>query len=105
MKARKAKPAAYTPRPLDTSGVKLPADLLKMSGDLAKNTHEVWARQRFAEGWKHGAERSDRLREHPCLIPYEDLPENEKEYDRNTALETLRFILCQGYKITHHSSP
>jgi hypothetical protein len=67
---------------------------------LAKNTHEVWAQQRLAEGWTYGKERNDERKEHPCLVPYEDLPESEKEYDRNTALETVRFLLYSGYEIT-----
>ena len=35
----------------------------------------------------------------PLLIPYDELPESEKEYDRNTALETLKLILKMGYRI------
>jgi hypothetical protein len=66
---------------------------------LAKNTHEVWAAARIAEGWKYGVERNDERKEHPCLIPYKELPENEKEYDRNTALETLRLIEELGFEI------
>jgi hypothetical protein len=89
----------YTPKPLDTSMISHSSDWIEMTESLAKNTHEVWAQQRFAEGWKYGAERNDQRKEHPCLIPYEELPENEKNYDRNTAIETIRFLLCQGYEI------
>ena len=89
----------YIPQPLDTSKIELSADLLELTELLARNIHEVWARQRLAEGWKYGAKRSDERKEHPCLIPYEDLPENEKEYDRNTALETIRFLRARGYEI------
>ena len=90
----------YTPQPLDTSEVIIPACLMEISEGLAKNTHEIWARQRIAEGWKYGTERNSERKEHPCLVPYEALPEYEKEYDRNTAMETIRFILCRGYDIT-----
>jgi hypothetical protein len=89
----------YTPQPVDTSRVILPAGLMEISELLAKNTHEVWAQQRISEGWKYGATRNDAQKEHPCLVPYEDLPENEKEYDRNTAMETIRLILSHGYEI------
>ena len=34
------------------------------------------------------------------LVPYDELPESEKEYDRNTAIETLKLIIKLGYKIT-----
>ena len=89
----------YIPQPLDTSKVTLPVCLKEISEELAKNTHEIWAQQRFSEGWIYGSERNDELKKHPCLVPYEELPENEKEYDRNTAMDTIRFILCRGYEI------
>jgi ryanodine receptor 2 len=90
----------YAPQPFDTSTVVLPACLKEISEELAKNTHEIWAQQRFAEGWKYGAKRNDKRKEHPCLVPYEELPGNEKDYDLNTAMETIRFILSKGYNIT-----
>jgi len=89
----------YTPNPLDTSAIKLSADLLQLTELLAKNTHDIWAAQRIAEGWKYGATRNDENKEHPCLVSYEDLSENEKEYDRNTSVETLKVIQKIGFKI------
>ena len=73
--------------------------MLELTELLAKNTHEVWATQRFAEGWKYGTERNDTEKLHPCLVAYEDLPESEKEYDCNTAMETLKVIKLLGFKI------
>ncbi|MBQ1213837.1 MAG: Ryanodine receptor Ryr [Tidjanibacter sp.] len=90
----------YTPQPLDTSDVVLPEELNALVEQIAKNVHEVWAQSRLSEGWKYGPERNDALREHPCLVPYEELPEVEKEYDRNTAFGTLRLITKLGFKIT-----
>ena len=90
----------YTPQPLDTSDVVLPEELNALVEQIAKNVHEVWAESRLSEGWKYGPERNDTLREHPCLVPYEELPEVEKEYDRNTAFGTLRLITKLGFKIT-----
>ena len=89
----------YTPAPIDTSQVKLSDELLGLTELLAKNTHEVWAAQRLAEGWKYEAERNDERKEHPCLVPYNELPESEKEYDRNTAMQTLKVITLLGYEI------
>jgi len=89
----------YIPKPLDTSDIELSTDLLELTELLAKNIHEVWASQRLAEGWKYGIERNDELKEHPSLVPYEELPESEKEYDRNTAMETLRVIRKLGFRI------
>lgn len=90
----------YTPQPLDTSDVVLPEELNALVEQIAKNVHEVWAQGRLSEGWEYGPERNDVLREHPCLMPYEELPEVEKEYDRNTAFGTLRLITKLGFKIT-----
>ena len=89
----------YTPNPLDTSAVELSADLLELTELLSKNTHEVWAAQRLSEGWQYGAERNDVEKWHPCLVPYHELPENEKEYDRNTAMETLKVIVKLGFRV------
>ena len=89
----------YTPAPIDTSRVALPAELDLLTERLAKNTHDLWARQRFKDGWVWGAQRDDSKKRHPCLVPYEELPESEKIYDRETALGTLKAIIALGYKI------
>ena len=89
----------YTPRPIDTTAIKLPTELEPLVEQMAKNVHEVWAAGRIADGWKYGATRDDEAKTHPCLVPYEELPEYEKEYDRNTAISTLNFILAQGFSI------
>lgn len=90
----------YTPRPVYTSDVKLPEELMPLVEELAKNVHEVWARNRIADGWTYGPVRDDSKKEHPCLVPYEDLPEREKDYDRSTSQETLKFILKTGFTIS-----
>ena len=90
----------YTPQPLDASSVELPAGLRELTEQLAKNTHDVWAAKRLSEGWTYGQERNDKVKTSPCLVPYEDLPESEKEYDRNTALETVKLMLVSGFQIT-----
>lgn len=87
------------PKPINTKGVSLGEELAELTEYLAKNTHEVWSTQRMKDGWIWGKKRDDELKHHPCLIPYEELPDEEKEYDRNTALETLKTILSLGYNI------
>ena len=90
----------YTPQPIDTSDVMLPDNILELCEILAKNTHEVWSENRIKDGWNYGEQRDDARKLHPCLIPYEELPESEKEYDRCTSQETLKLIIKLGYKIT-----
>ncbi len=89
----------YKPAPRDTSGIRLPRELVELTELLARNTHENWARRRIADGWRYGTERNDEKKEHPSLVPYEDLSESEKEYDRTTAMETLKTIVALGYRI------
>lgn len=89
----------YNPSPVDTSDVALPASLAGLLERLAANTHDVWARTRMDQGWVFGEHRDDAAKRHPCLIPYDQLPETEKEYDRKTAAETLKLILKLGYTI------
>lgn len=90
----------YVPKPMDTCDVRLPEELDPLIEQLARNVHEVWAQSRMAQGWTYGKERNDALKQHPCLIPYEELSETEKAYDRDTALGTLRFICKSGFRIT-----
>jgi hypothetical protein len=89
----------YKPEPLDTSSVTLPDDLLALTEYLAENAHDIWSAQRKSDGWTFGDKRDDALKHHPCLIPYADLPDSEKQYDRNAAMETLKAILKLGYRV------
>jgi RyR domain len=97
----KSRPA-YEPRPIDSSEVKLTKDILELTERLAENSHAVWARQRLADGWRYGPRRDDARKEHPSLIPYAELSESEKQYDRNAALETLKAVIALGYKLEKH---
>ncbi len=92
--------STYIPCPIDTEDIEIPEDLKRLVEEMAKNVHEVWAQTRIEQGWTYGAERNDELKQHPCLVPYEDLSEEEKEYDRNTSVETLKLILKLGFKIS-----
>lgn len=89
----------YKPQPVDTSDVKLTDELNILVEQMAENVHEIWAQSRMKQGWTYGPERNDELKHHPCLIPYGELPEVEKDYDRDTAVETLKLILKLGFRI------
>ena len=89
----------YVPQPLDTSKVELPEELMELVEEMAKNVHEVWAQTRMEQGWTYGEVRNDELKQHPCLVEYEELPEEERVYDRNTAVGTLKLIRKLGFKI------
>ena len=89
----------YKPNPIDTSDVELSPEILELCEKLAENTHEVWAVGRIAQGWTYGPVRDDAKKETPCMVPYDELPESEKDYDRNTAIETLKLIIKLGFEI------
>ena len=89
----------YKPTPVDTSAIELPEELIALTELIAENVHENWAKSRIEEGWCYGQYRDDEKKETPCLVPYSELPESEKDYDRNTAMRTLKLIVALGYKI------
>lgn len=89
----------YLPNPIDTGNITLPEELLALTEKIAENVHEVWAQGRIREGWVYGESRNDALKTTPCLVPYDQLPDAEKQYDRSTALETLKLITALGYRI------
>lgn len=89
----------YEPKPIDTRSVQLPEELNALMERIAENVHENWAIGRLQEGWRYGPQRDDGEKTHPCLVPYDELPDSEKEYDRTTAGETLKLILAMGYTI------
>lgn len=89
----------YIPRPIDTDDIVLSQDIMELCEKLSANTHEVWSATRIKDGWTYGPERNDEKKQHPCLVPYTELSESEKEYDRNTSLQTLKLIIKLGYKI------
>lgn len=85
--------------PIDTHSVQLPPELLALTEALARHAHEVWQRQRLADGWRFGPARDDARRLHPSLVPYDELSESERQYDRNAALETLKAVIALGYRV------
>lgn len=89
----------YIPAPLSTEDIELSEDLTLLIEEMARNVHEVWSAGRIKDGWTYGETRNDSLKTHPCLIPYEQLPESEREYDRQTATQTLKLIMKLGFEI------
>jgi len=91
----------YTPAPISTDDIVLTKDLEELMEQIAENVHDVWAVGRFKNGWKYGERRDDIRKLHPCLVPYNELSEEEKDFDRNTARETLKLIQKLGFQIEH----
>lgn len=90
----------YLPHPIDVSDIDLDEDLMELSEAIAENAHEIWADKRYKEGWRYGPQRDDVLLQHPDMIPYSELTEGEKYYDRDMALNTIRLVRKLGFNIT-----
>jgi len=91
---------AYIPHTIDTSHVTLSPDLQQLLERLAENNHDHWARRRIDEGWRYGTGRNDKDKQHPDLVPYNELSESEKEYDRKTVVEAIKAIIALGYEVS-----
>lgn len=89
----------YEPNPINTDNISLPDELIDLTEKIAENVHENWVAQRISEGWAYGEKRDDAKKTTPCMIPYSELPDSEKEYDRVIAIQTLKLIVALGYKI------
>ena len=90
---------SYTPAPIDTSGIRLPDELNALAELIAENVHDNWSQARLSEGWQYGEKKDGEKKTTPLLVPYDQLSEEEKEYDRRTAFETLKTIVKLGYRI------
>lgn len=100
MKSEKISQKNYVPNPINTDDVILPKEIEVLVESLAEQVHEMWSLSRINDGWTYGEKRDDYKKTTPCLVPYDDLPDSEKEYDRITAIQTLKFILKNGFKIS-----
>lgn len=89
----------YVPKPIDLADVELPADLNELREAIAENAHDVWAVERQAQGWTYGPHRDDARKETPCMVPYSQLPDSEKKFDRDMAMNTLKLLRKLGYDI------
>ena len=89
----------YEPHPLDLDDVEIEPELLELREAIAENAHEVWAKTRKEQGWSYGKERDDAKKLHPDMLPYNLLPESEKEYDRLMAINTIKLVKKLGWEL------
>lgn len=89
----------YEPSPIGLDDVELSEDLSELQEAIAENAHEIWAKNRRDQGWSYGPERNDQKKETPDMIPYCSLPESEKLYDREMAMQTLKLVKKLGFEI------
>ncbi len=90
----------YQPKPERFEHIKMPEEVQNVLEAAARNIHEVWAENKLKEDWRYGEALDYEKKTHPSLIPYEQLPERQKLYDRETAMYTIKFLLNTGFQIT-----
>ena len=89
----------YQPRPIDISDIELDTELNELREAIAENAHDIWAQDRLLQGWKYGPVRNDEALETPCMVPYSELSDEDKEIDRSMAIKTLKLLYKLGYDI------
>ena len=89
----------YNPCPIDVKDVELHESLNELREAIAENAHEIWGLERKRQGWTYGPKRDDDKKHNPCMVPYSELPETEKVFDRDMAMDTLKLIKKLGYDI------
>ena len=89
----------YIPQPIDLTDVELAEELYELREAIAENAHDVWAAERQAQGWTYGPQRNDQKKETPCMVAYSQLPDSEKKFDREMAMNTLKLLSKLGYDI------
>ena len=90
---------SYQPAPIDNSSIEISKELSELVELLARNNHDLWAKRRIEEGWRYGPRRDDEKKETPVLVPYDELPESEKQYDRDNAVGALKTIIALGGRV------
>lgn len=93
----------YNPQPINVEDIDFDANLEELTEAIAENAHDIWARARMDEGWTYGPVRNDALKQHPDLVPYSQLLDSEKEYDRIMAMNTLRLVRRLGFDIVNRN--
>lgn len=89
----------YYPKLIDLQHISLPSGYEELREAIAENAHDMWARERQSEGWSYGPKRDDAKLETPDMVPYSELPDSERQYDRVMAADTLKLLIALGYKI------
>ncbi|MCP9259463.1 Ryanodine receptor 44F [Dirofilaria immitis] len=95
----------FVPVLVDISNVVLPEFAMEIHEKLAENLHELWAMRKIELGWSYGEVRDQKTRRHPCLTSFQQLPQNEKTYNINLAIDTMKTIEALRYHMILDEPP
>jgi hypothetical protein len=82
-----------------------PHDEVDMSFDeetieaLAAEEHARWTMELLRKGWRYGRTKSDETRQHPCLVPYAELPDADRQYDMMMARTIPEYLRIAGMQM------
>lgn len=85
--------------PVDGS---IPTEVRQFEEFLAEAVHDAWAEWRLRHGWKFCPSYCPTKHTHPSLVPYSELPDNEKQQYREISAFALDFIVKRGWKVSKH---
>ncbi|KAK6101668.1 RIH domain family protein [Brugia pahangi] len=95
----------FVPKLVDISAVVLPHFAMEIHEKMAENLHELWAMRKIELGWSYGEVRDEKTRRHPCLTSFQQLPPNEKAYNINLAIDTMKTIEALRYHMILDEPP
>ena len=52
-----------------------------LAGNTPRQSHEGWLEEKKATGWKYGRVKDPEKKEHPCFVPYDELPPEQQAKD------------------------
>ena len=52
-----------------------------LAGNTPEQSHQCWLNEKERTGWKYGPVKDADKKEHPCMVPYDQLPEEQKAKD------------------------
>ncbi len=83
--------------------VRFSAESFRLEGDevetMARMEHERWTVEHLLAGWVYGLQRDEQAQTHPDLLPWDRLPESEKEYNRQTIRGYPAMLAQAGFEI------
>jgi hypothetical protein len=52
-----------------------------LAGSTSESQHQAWCQQKYDDGWRYGEAKDAEKKTHPCLVPYDELPEEQQRKD------------------------
>jgi len=87
----------YTPKPVLMEKSELSSEIQELIEKLAENAHDIWAEGKIRNGWEFGEELDKDTKKHPNLVPYSELSEQDKDYDREMVIGTISYLVKNNF--------